>query len=322
MSETLPPSWALEARNSLEERWPGATQLLPHPNNAANIVFCDPAAGYAARMPRALTEERIAAIDREVYLLEVLDRAPPPPIDPPFQIPKLLDFGVEWPYIVASYIPGEVMHEPQLPSCDLQAIAETLADFIHWLSATIRVVYPDAFSLVPADFPRKRQLHNLAALGWQSLHGRAPNLEGLLHEILDNYHDFALPASDQPFFGHNDLTFSNMALRRTGEGWRLCGIFDFGLAQPSSPAQEMRHLYGVNPAAAEVCALRYEQLSGERVNRVALRLWGSADYAPRMQYILTYGSPSYLFASAKAGLERIYPDVDWSELDYAYRRLG
>lgn len=320
MAETLPAPWMTEACNIVEEKWPGTNQLLPHPDNDASIALCNPAGGYVVRMPRLLTEERMAAIDREVYLLEVLDTAPQMSSDPPIHIPKLLDFGVEWPYIVLSYVPGVVMPNPQLPHDDLCAIGEALAHFIYRLSNAVHTVYPDAFSLVPTDFPRRRQLTNLA-MHWQPSKMQTPHFNELLYEILDNRYDFELP-KDRPFFGHNDLSFRNITVRHTSEGWRLAGVFDFGVAQPSSPAQEMRYLYGMNPRAAEICAQQYERLSGERINRETMRLWGTAEYALRLRHILTHGSARHFFTQAKAGLERMYPQTDWAELDYAYSRTS
>ncbi|HJQ08423.1 MAG TPA: phosphotransferase [Candidatus Saccharimonadales bacterium] len=311
-------SYVRQAWRDVTQEW-GKGEPCVDPYPGSNIVFAVPSRGYVVKMARSpIRENVLGGLEYERNVLDILQRSPAPP---PVPIPRPLEYGLTTPHLVTSFVPGHTMRIADLlrtaSSDDIHTMGETLGIFMHWLSQAIdqKTYLSEQLNAYSPSFARRAQLNRLCNQPYTPLPG-LPRLSDALLEIREAWYDFRPCRGDDFFFGHNDLHTNNFAYTLTGGRCHLGGIFDFGMAQPSSPAQELRTFYAASPAAAETCVRTFERLSGRSVGRVSLRLWATAEHALPLHHIITRNLPNPLyFREAKAGLERIYPGTDWSELD-------
>lgn len=132
----------------------------------------------------------------------------------------------------------------QFSKPELERLGHDVGKFILWFSNTVSLDTCASFNPPPALDREKAFL--LAAEQALALDKTAhPTLQRLGDYLKFDYEAYKELCAFQPpdMVGSDDLRPENLTFARQGEGWRLSGVFDFGLVKPTTVSREARHIY-------------------------------------------------------------------------------
>lgn len=226
-------------------------------------------------------------------------------------VPKFLGEGQNPPYLITNFLFGKHLSSEEIEnlSKDRQkGIGETLAGFAYAVHSLLSV-------------RKTRDLRN--KLGFGKLKEEVP-WEVYFEKVLDKSR---LPIQEQDKIAknyyrkwrslifttptvviHDDLHLENLLF----EDGELTGVLDFGETNTGTPEQEFRQFYRINETALNAAVDMYEQLSGYKLNREAIKIWAIiqelAAYSEKLQNNKT-DHPSY--SRAVSNLNKWFPQINW-----------
>lgn len=200
-------------------------------------------------------------------------------------------------YATYSYVPGTIINREQIrrfSSTEQAQFGSGIGRFVAWLEVAIPLeTYEELHHLAPAKLPGREQY--LEGRKFQQLYGSMKMVDAGFRRILGGLwaYNNALRTTGEltpTLVGHDDLHPGNLTFTQTEEGWRLHGIFDFGLAKPSTAERELRFLAPLGSRVIDAAIETYESESGRVVDRGLLAYWGVVQTMTTYASMLLHGS--------------------------------
>jgi len=135
------------------------------------------------------------------------------------------------------------------------------------------------------------------------------------HLVLELYdHHELLRASgrlESTIVGHADLRPANMTFIKDKEGWKPYGVIDFGIAQPTTPEEELRHAAILGEDIAREAVRSYEKKTGQLLDFSLIGFWAIVQAANICGYIEAFHDRASYKERYKtlASLIDVYADV-------------
>lgn len=256
---------------------------------------------YAVRFPR--NENAFARQLYEQHILKSLEHIRT------VRIPKGLQASQQPAYVVTSFLPGRHLTAGQVAELPLSAqkdFALTVAQFAYELHNTLSVEKEQ-------QFRKTLNLDSLAEDPWniyfQKMFAKQilpPKQDELAKQV---YHAWkGLNVTSPIVVVHDDLHTDNMLF----EDDKLTGILDFGDTNIGTPEQELRQMYRISEGIMEMAITAYNQLSGLRLNRQAVKAWAiMQELAAYMEHWYNYDTEHPAFVRTCHHLNRWLPEGKW-----------
>jgi len=118
-----------------------------------------------------------------------------------------------------------------------------------------------------------------------------------------------LESSNKLVVLHDDLHSQNMLFNEENH---LVGVLDFGDTNIGTPEQEFRQLYWINERVLRKAVEHYEQLSGEKLDLEAAKIWSIMHEMASYSYHLAKKDTSHTsFKRAEVHLGSWLPHGEW-----------
>lgn len=286
----------------------------PHANIARGesaSVFV--AYGGAGMVLKVLGEGSMAF---ESMIVAKLSESPKPPL----AVPQLIEFDSRFPgHAIFSKVPGQVLPNELVRGfspTEKKALGQKIGGFVAWLSTAVSIddyrelAHESGRGMVPERTNNMRLYARKARMGEIS----DPTLAAVLIEVEDEY-EARRETLEVSIVGHDDLRVDNFTFEQEDGLWRPAAVFDFGIAKPSGPERELRHMLPLGEEVTEATIASYESATGETLSRSLMHFWAIGQAASACAAFA--GKPE--IDTSRLGervndLVYLLPDRDWSGL--------
>ena len=275
---------------------------------------------YALKSPLVSDrEEKVAFVEAEAAILDKLPAVADLPNGTILHLPALKESkpGDPVPHNIFRFVPGTILSMPDViafDGADKAQLGRDIGSFVAWLSGVLTV---DPSKEQPTKAPissktivtalREYRLpftEMMRSNGFQSTATLIEELVGgkQFDEGGTVYHAYIL--------GHGDLRPANL----TFNGNRLYGVFDFGNAVVTDPAEQLRWMYLLGESAGYAATQQYNEQTNSQVSLERVAKYAAIQVMSAAGRVAMHPSGRSLPTFQKDFLTSRYPEYDWSEL--------
>lgn len=289
------------------------------------VLLTDGATPAAVKIMDANSHYDSRALQREALLMSLLYEAAEPS---PVYIPRVIEVHPTPPYYLAMHTaPGRVLSRSEVMSLSAEekrSLGERVGRFAAWMADVIdpatyeELLYETSVAVVDKVAyitQHYRQLPQVRAYGCLTL-------ARIFDDTLDEFRYGDYSSARPTIIGHDDIRPTNISFEydKAKGQWELASIFDFGVAKPTVPEREFRHLHCLGYGASLAAAEAYTAVTGQPVNMTAVDCWAKFQVITATVGEIATGIWKGV-TEKRPVLAAMFPDVDWSELDQFAERL-
>lgn len=242
------------------------------------------------------------------------------PNDQLWDLPKLVKKSDDPPFLLISYVPGNVLKQrSRLSFQERQLLGRDIARF-----AILETQFDTEKFKTEIEEPRGGSWRN-----WDERFERLyqltdkknlPTLTEIAQTMIalrEQYYPNSFTHYANQVI-HGDLRLPNLALRRENGKHRLSGIFDFETMRLGDMVEEMRGLHLLGRGAIDACNHELAKQNYPVIAPEKIKFWCVGRWTASLLYQIANNCPDPKEYNAMVQyLTTEYPDADWSELPAA-----